>query len=96
MRIFACGTDDKLMYALLTWTIRVTMLRFQYNKSHTLQQGNIHFLEIITFLLSASIFFLLNLQVQSPQLNEPVWNKKKIYIFKILHVYLVILMDYLR
>lgn len=72
------------------------MLRFQYNKSHTLQQGNIHFLEIITFLLSASIFFLLNLHVQSPQLNEPVWNKKKIYIFKILHVYLVILMDYLR
>lgn len=51
MRIFACGTDEKFIYTPLIWAIRVTMVRFQYNKSHILKQGNFQFLETTTFLV---------------------------------------------
>lgn len=51
MRVFACGTDEKFMYAPLIWAIGVTMVRFQYNKSHILKHGNFQFLETITFLV---------------------------------------------
>lgn len=91
MWIFACGTDEKITYALPICTIRVTMLRFQYKKSCILKQGNFQFLETTTCFVFSIYFLLVKLTLLTNGITRVKWTSlelKKYLFFKILNVYL--------